>query len=926
MKINLFGKIIIGLGITGCIAAGGVTALYLKGLPYIVSHPKTIKYAQTLTKKYTGADLTIESPNLHTELSPKIGFTVKEVYLSKSGKKILELNNFNTEISFREILKKNVIIKKLVARNIYADVNELETLIPKNEQKPQQKRDWNIDIFEALLGVRDCDIIYKVQPNTIVTLHGHNIGINNAQKIKKNVYFQLLAKINRNGKVVTLKLNDNEKVFFSGDKFHIENCPLSINKSHIFINFLADRKQNFDASLYSKNLNLNDIIDFLNTQIIENNINETLAYFSDLQGFFDFNLHLTNKTMNGDIKLNSLKFKVIPVDNLPVALTKGHINLTSNEIKLDNFEGYYDNNPKNTMDFAGTVKDYLKSVDIDIVGNALARNDFFKTHLSNMAGTQLELNGESKTRVKLKSKNNIIDVVWYFVLKPGQNIKVAGDFLPFEKTLRAMKSDIHFENMVLDIKSLDYYIIPAEKLADKQKLRENKPQPIFKLSSSIDLAKNNHVKFIGFEIPNPLPSEILNAVLQQKIFKKGKISGKLKLDNMGAYPVINGSMNIEKVLIPSQRLFIKNASLSTSDNLIHLNADGGFRRSKYKFNGDILNEIRFPLIVKDVNLSLENLDLLKLMEASSNPSTSDNEIVTDNGTIQTDGADDFDIGNIIIEKCRFHLDKGSYKDITFGNIDADLTLNKDSILDIKSNRFDFADGHSSLKVNCDLKNKKYNVKLGILDVESDIIAKTLLNLEKEITGKASGIMDLYTDETLKLSGTIKFRILNGTIEKIGLVEYILKFAALFRNPITMISPGMFADIVNIPEGTFDKITGSIELDKNIAKRIKIKSYSPQLSTYIAGRYNLENGDTSLRIYTKFSNAKKGIGGFFRNISLNALANRIPLSSRNDTNYYSSELQELPNIDAPEKDCQVFLTKVEGDVGMNNYISILKKLR
>ena len=929
MKINRFGKIIIGLGITGCVLSGMLVTIYLKGLPYIVSHPKTIKYAQDKVKQYTGADLIIENPILHTELSPNIDFKVKTIYLGKDSKKLLELENFNIVFSFREILNKNIIIKRLVARSIYVDVNKIQTLIPKSESKKQEKSDWDIDLYEALLGVKDCEIIYLIQPDTTVKLHGHQIGINNAQKVKKNVYFQLLAEISRKDKHVTLKLNDNKKVFFSGKKFHVENCPLSINNSDIFINLLADKKHNYDINLYSNNLNLNDIIDFLNTQIIENNTNEILSYFSDIQGRINFNLNIKNNAMRGNFRLNNLKFKVIPVDNLPIMLTKGSIDLTSTEVKLNDFEGYYDNNPKNKIDFSGTVKDYLNTMDTELVGNALARNDFFKTHLTNLTGTNVEIKGEAPTRVVIKFKDNVMDLVWFFMLKPQQNIKVAEDYLPFEKTLRIMKSEMHLENNILDIKSMDYHIIPTDKIPDKNQPRnkQNKPQPIFKLSSSIDLAHNNNIKFVGFEIPQPLPSEILNVILNQKLFKKGKIGGKLLIDNSGKSPILNGTMSLDKVIIPSQKTFIKKAVLDTTNGLIRLNADGRYRRAKFDFNGNIVNEIKFPIVIKDINLSLENLDVFKLLEVSNNQAETDNVIETDQGTVAVeDSGEEFDISNIIIEKCRLHLDKGTYKDIAFGNLDADLTLDKNSILDIKSNRFDFAEGKSSLKVNCDLKNKKYNVKLGILDANSDVIASSLLNLPHEISGKASGILDLSTDKSMKLSGTIKFRILDGTIEKIGLVEYVLKFAALFRNPVTMISPGMFADILNIPEGNFDKITGSLEIDNNIVKRIKIKSFSPQLSTYIAGRYNLENGDTSLRIYTKFSNAKKGFAGFIRSFSLNALANRIPLSSRNDANYYAVELAELPDIDAEEKDCHVFLTKIEGDVANNNYISSLKKIK
>ena len=171
-----------------------------------------------------------------------------------------------------------------------------------------------------------------------------------------------------------------------------------------------------------------------------------------------------------------------------------------------------------------------------------------------------------------------------------------------------------------------------------------------------------------------------------------------------------------------------------------------------------------------------------------------------------------------------------------------------------------------------------------------------------------------------------FLIKDGTIQKVGLVEYILKFAALFRNPLVMISPSTFSDLVNIPEGNFDKITGTLSIKDNVVERMMIKSSAPQLSSFIVGRYDIENSDAALRIYTKFSNKNKGFAGFMRNISLNSLANRIPLSSRNDRNYYSAEISQLPPIDANEKDCQIFLTKVDGDVEHNNFISSLKKIK
>ena len=54
------------------------------------------------------------------------------------------------------------------------------------------------------------------------------------------------------------------------------------------------------------------------------------------------------------------------------------------------------------------------------------------------------------------------------------------------------------------------------------------------------------------------------------------------------------------------------------------------------------------------------------------------------------------------------------------------------------------------------------------------MASAILGLPRQISGKAKGLIELTTDETLKLNGDIKFRITNGTIEQVGYVEYILK--------------------------------------------------------------------------------------------------------------------------------------------------------
>lgn len=921
MKRVLNKKLLIGLTVTAGVIISIPFVFYLKVLPYAVSNARVINYVEKSAKKFAKVDLNIEQPVLKTSLSPILGFKVENLELRKDNETLLDVKRFNSEFSFAEIFDKNLIVNRLTAKYIFADTTKLLALIPQQkEPKKKEKSEWNVDFFDSLLGVGECEFLYTIEPDTHIKIHGRNVGINNAIKTRRYVYFNLDTDITKKGNNIHLAIKDDHKIYIENKAIYVENCPLSINNSKMFFNADADKKKNFNLEVYTNDFKVQDVIKLMQTQIIANNLDEVLQYFKDIKGKFDFNVKITNTALNGNIKVEDIAFKVIPVDNIPITIKKGNISFNAKDMTLSGFEGFYDYKQANKFNFDGTVKDYLKTIDTDIKGKAIATNDFFKQHLSALAGYPIEITGNADAVVKLKSKNNIIDLNGLFILPRDRNITIGGEPLPFSKAIRALTADMHFEDMLLDIKSIKYYM---ESKTDKRDAR----RPIFTLNGQVDVAKNNYVNKVGFEIPDPIPSEFLNAILKQRFFRKGTIAGNLNIDNTGSYPILDGNMKAEKIIIPSQRLFVKSAELNTSNGLINMNAFGKYKRSNYDFSGSLVNAIKFPIIIKNVNLSVDYLDVFKAISSTNEPQK--NEVAVSYDTENVDmgeGSTDFDIGNLIIENCLLSLKKGVYKDIHFSNLNANMSLDKNSILNLASNRFDIADGHSSVKVNCDLKKNKYNLKLGVKDVNSDIIAASLLDLKREISGKASGIIDLSTDNTLKLNGSIKFLISNGTIQKVGLVEYVLKVAALFRNPLTMISPSTFSDLVNIPEGNFDKISGDINLKNNVIEMMRIKSSSPQLSSYIAGRYDLETKDASLRIYTKFSSYKKGFAGALRSISLNSLANRMSMSSRNDANYYSAELEQLPPIEAEEKDCQIFLTKVEGDVEHNNFLSSLKKIK
>ena len=924
-------KIVLISFVTVIIFFGAALGIYLKVLPAVVSNKAFISFVEKNINKFTSLELVIKNPVLKTELSPLISFKVDELLLFNNKASLLAVENFDTTISFKEIFNKNIIIKKLGADYIFADINNLTKLaFPQSEKKEQKPSEWNIDLFDSLLYVKKSLFLYKVEPKTYVSLKADNLELDNNQKDIKYLHFNITADITKDGKNTHFNIADRNAVYTQNKTLYIKNCYLSMNKSKIFFNAKASRKIGYILEIFTDKIDVSDVLDLIDSDIVENNLDQPLAFFNDLKGSFNFKITLTKNNLNGIVNLNKISCKIVPLSNIPVMLDKGKIVMTKNDITLKDFDGYYNYRKENKIEMEGTVKDYLKSIDTNIVAKAVVTNDFTKNYFSKMVGIPVELTGgTTKTRVDLKAINNKIDLIWLFGLKAGQDILIDGASLTPASYRRMLKGDIHFEDNLLAIKSIDYYIAP-ENLPNEKK---GKIQPVVKVFGNIDCGVPvPDVKNLGFEIPRPLPSEFLNVLIGQKLFKGGQIAGIMEYNNTAEYPALKGYLSMDEVRIPSQRIFLKHGEMSTRNGLLKLAAEGKYRRSSYDFSGSLINEIKFPVVVKDVNLTVDDVDIEKFLLSANNQSSKEITDTKFDVTASGEAKDDddntptFDIGNFIVENCVLHILDGKYKDIAFKDVKATLSLDKHSVLNMYSNRFEIAEGHSSAKVYCDLKKHIYSLVLGIKDVNSDIIATTLLALPREITGKASGIIALNTDDSLKMNGSIKFDIKDGTIQKVGLVEYILKFAALFRNPLAMISPSTFGDLVNIPEGNFDKINGSLELKDNNVEKMMIKSSAPQLSSFIIGRYELESGDASLRIYTKFSNRNKGFAGFLRNISLNSLANRIPLSARNDSNYYAAEISQLPPIDAEEKDCQIFLTKVDGDVQHNNFISSLKKIQ
>ena len=680
------------------------------------------------------------------------------------------------------------------------------------------------------------------------------------------------------------------------------------------IDAFASRKTGLEANISSKNFSARDIYDIVASNILLPEGKALLAPICNVKGSVDFNVHLAKDSIKGDVNVNKSTFEVKDLLNMPVEISQGLIEIGNKDITLKDFNGFYNNKKINSFKFEGDVKDYWKTCDTKIVSNIFVNDDFFKNYVSKLLGAPVGLVGDAGSQLTLTSKNGSCDVVWYFLLNENEGFMLGDQSMVLKDYKTLFKVDLSVVKNILKLNTIDYYI--TDKL-------QKDMTPVLAIKGNLDMADNMKLLDMSLNIPRPLPSEFLNFLCCQKIFKKGTVSGNLSIDNNGEFPKMDGVLELSEVRVPSQRLFIKSAKFGARGDKLGAVANGRFKRSSYDFKGYVVNDLRLPIVVKYVDLSVDDVDVERMLAVNTSAAPQETNFEAEP---ETDDIPTFTKGLVVIEKCMLNLEKGKYKDVNFGNLHANLTLDKDGVLELHSNKFDIAEGISTLKVKADLIKNKYYLRLGVKDVNSDVMASAVLGLPREISGKARGLIEINTDETLKLNGDIKFDIQNGTIEKVGYVEYLLKAASLFRNPLAMISPTTIGDLVTIPNGKFDKIAGELKIVDNVVMPMQIRSSADTLATYIVGRYDLETNDATLRIYTKFSDKDTGFAGFLRNISLNSIANRISASGRTDANYYSSELSQIPELKVGEDDAQVFLTKVDGDVINFNFLSSLKRIK
>ena len=166
-------------------------------LPALISNTALLNKVEKSLESSMKADIEIVKPVLKTSLMPHITFKLDRLKVSHNNTVVLNISNLDSNISFSKIFSKRIVINKLGADFIYIDVNKLISLIPGQEKKEDKKSQWRPDLFNSLLYVKKCIVLYDVSENTKIKFDGSDLEIT-AERNPKYVHFNVVLDIIKN--------------------------------------------------------------------------------------------------------------------------------------------------------------------------------------------------------------------------------------------------------------------------------------------------------------------------------------------------------------------------------------------------------------------------------------------------------------------------------------------------------------------------------------------------------------------------------------------------------------------------------------------------------------------------------------------------------------------------------------------------------
>ncbi len=778
----------------------------------------------------------------------------------------------------------------------------------------------NLNLTDTLNFVSKANLSSGITFNAIPDLNARHSLKMTAKLDGKNID---LRKVFAELKIISA--DTNKQFYAPTGEITVKDGNVSINqlsvkadKSSLFVNgevrnFYA-KKPYYNLAINGSNLSVKTLYNLAN---LSSQLKPYTKQIKDVNGTLNVNLKATDRGLSGNTDFKNLYFRHIKTD-VPVYFAALPIKFTNRTIFLKNIIGEIGRTVSSPIFANVTIDNYLKLPIIKGSVTIKPTTLFVERYINTKLLHPIKLTGDVGINVNLSGSIDSLGIYPTVKFNKDSDISYLSANLGDTAVLREITGDLILKPTNLNIKKLDYIKYPTNATGQKVSVPMWSLNGVFKKSKNLYLPLN-----VSFITHQNLPAKMLNFVFKKSLIKSGSFNCVLKYRENGNIPKVLGVANISNAEIPLYNLKIKNGKLSADEREIHLIANGDMVSTKYKVQTEVENSLKLPIKIKKSETTVEYLNLARLISVLNQwsiDSYKDSKIKTAVSTVK--------VSDVLVEKGILNVKSIDYKNCPIEDFKATFSLDKNSILKIDTESFKITNGNAFGSITYNIKNGETKSNVRMKGVDSNIIATSFLGLKNQITGKLDGNANITTiglndRERLKnTNGIIGFHMEDGTIPKLGSVEYLLRASTILRSGLTSLSVNNFIELLKpFKTGTFSKISGCLYLKNGVLKDIAVFSQGENLSLYVTGDYDIAESESHAIVYGKLGKKTEGLLGPIGNLSASTLFALIPHSD--NVTEYEKQIAKIPNIEYKNQDVRIFRATVDGDINIDKVSTSFK---
>lgn len=639
-----------------------------------------------------------------------------------------------------------------------------------------------------------------------------------------------------------------------------------------------------------------------------------------LKGKINLSARIRNNNLNAYTVLDDISLVYKP-KHMKIAVNSGNMFLRNDLLHLNKINAQLGKMP---LFIDGKIANVQKNPDLNLYINAKPNQEFFDQFFNNNALYPIKLKGDAILSSKASGTLDNLNTKSELKLQENSSLYYMGASIgDIENPVRITVDNTYSPDKIR-INNLQY-----DKIILSQ---NNKPfvTPQLNASGTIQLLSDNNAGFNNFKIKtqSPTDAKIFNIIFRKPFMKQGVFTSDLVLNGTSISPRIKGKLDITSIDIPFFDSTIRDVNLDFKNDKIVITSRGTVLTNDVHLNAVMKNKLTPPYIIEDINVKLADLNINKITdtmrdieaEATRNPS------LGSSSNIQP-----FDISQLIIQKGNIEADKIKVRNINADDFTANLSLNKDGIVDVNKFKFNIAEGSVIGNFKHNIKTHKTNLDISLDKANALIMSEALFDLKGQVYGSVNGSFNLSCQGDSQescfktLAGEGSFKIADGRMPKLGSLEYLLKAGNLLRGGFTGLSINSIIDLITpLKTGNFDSISGNINITDGIADKINIYSNGNDLNMYMTGTYNFVNSIADMEIYGSLSKNITTVFGKIKNASLNTLFNTIPgINDSTETLLLQTEIGKIPNIKNATDIYRIFMVDIDGDINGENYVRSFK---